>query len=226
MSDCSVARAVAPELALGIASGEERAETLRHLASCPECRAEVESLARVADELLLVAPEQDPPVGFESRAVEALTGDGKTHRGLRRWGLVAVAAAMAALLGAGGVYLATNEDREAGAYYRAQFAAAGGKYLVVSGVRDRGHHELGRVFAYEGDPSWLLITADRGTGPGTYEVMLETTDGSRLSVGDMEVTASGGSWGHAIPVDVHRLAYVELAPGAGGASLEASFNQG
>ncbi|CAN5710287.1 hypothetical protein BH18ACT15_BH18ACT15_15110 [soil metagenome] len=224
MSSCSAARAVAPELALGIASGEDRAETLRHLASCPECRSEVESLARAADELLLMAPEHDPPVGFESRAVEDLSRGGAAPRRVRRWGLVAVAACIAALLGAGGVYLATNEDREAGAYYRAQFAEAGGKYLVVSGVRDRGHHELGRVFAYEGDPSWLLVTADRGTGPGTYEVLLETTDGSRVSVGDMEVTAAGGSWGHAIPVDVHRLASIALAPSGGGEPLRASFN--
>ena len=226
MNDCGAARAAAPELALGIASGDERAETLRHLAVCPECRAEVESLARVADELLLVAPEHEPPVGFESRAVDALTTGGETPRRVRRWGLVAVAAATAAVLGAGGVYLATMEDREAGAYYRAQFAESGGKYLVVSAVRDRGHHELGRVFAYEGDPSWLLITADRGTGPGTYEVKLETTDGARLSAGDMEVTAAGGSWGHAIRVDVHRLAYVELDPRGGGAPLEATFNHG
>ena len=211
MSDCRAARAIAPELALGVASGEERAETLRHLAACPECRAEVESLARVADELLLVAPEHDPSVGFESRVVAALTADGESTRGRWRWALVAAAAAVAALLGVDGP--------SAGRSF-----AAGGKYLVVSPVRDRGRHELGRVFAYEGDPSWLLITADRGTDPGAYEISLETAGGSHVTAGDMEIGASGGSWGHAIPVDVHRLAYVELAPKHGNqGTLKATF---
>ena len=35
---CDEARELAPELALGIVDGEERAEALRHLSACADCR--------------------------------------------------------------------------------------------------------------------------------------------------------------------------------------------
>jgi anti-sigma-K factor RskA len=63
---------LAPEIALGIADGEERADALRHLATCAECRRVVEQLSQVADELLVLAPAQEPPAGFESRVLEAI----------------------------------------------------------------------------------------------------------------------------------------------------------
>ncbi|MBB5787696.1 anti-sigma factor family protein [Jiangella mangrovi] len=53
------------EVATGAASGPDRARVLAHLADCPDCRRELEELTRVADEVLLVAPEHDPPAGFE-----------------------------------------------------------------------------------------------------------------------------------------------------------------
>ena len=69
---CERMRDLAPEIALGIADGEERAEALRHLSTCGECRRVVEQLSQVADELLVLAPVQEPPAGFESRVVEAM----------------------------------------------------------------------------------------------------------------------------------------------------------
>ena len=61
---------MAADLALGIVEGEERGRALEHLAKCPDCRAEVEKFSEVADELLLLAPHREPPVGFESRVLE------------------------------------------------------------------------------------------------------------------------------------------------------------
>ena len=69
---CEETRDLAAEIALGIADGEERAEALRHLSTCGECRRVVEQLSQVADELLMLAPVQEPPAGFESRVVEAM----------------------------------------------------------------------------------------------------------------------------------------------------------
>ena len=69
MSDrpsCEEVRALA-ELALGIAVGDERARVLEHLLACPACRRHLEELSSVADDLLLLAPTQEPPVG-SSRA--------------------------------------------------------------------------------------------------------------------------------------------------------------
>ena len=66
---CEEIREMAPELALGIVEGEERGRALEHLADCPDCRRRVEELSEVADELLLLAPHREVPVGFESQVL-------------------------------------------------------------------------------------------------------------------------------------------------------------
>src|SRR5918999_4994490 len=69
---CEELRDLAPAIALGTLDGEERADALRHLAACTECRRLVDRLSEVADELLMLAPVQEPPAGFEARVVAAL----------------------------------------------------------------------------------------------------------------------------------------------------------
>ncbi len=70
---CRESESWGAELALGLLSGPDRASALSHLASCPTCRTEVDELAVVADRLLLLAPDEGPPAGFESRVL-AITG--------------------------------------------------------------------------------------------------------------------------------------------------------
>jgi hypothetical protein len=70
---CSQLRDMAPDMALGLLTGEERAVALAHLEGCAACRAEVASLAGVADELLLTGPEATPPEGFDRRVLARLT---------------------------------------------------------------------------------------------------------------------------------------------------------
>lgn len=70
---CSHLRELAPDVALGLLTGEERAAAVAHLEGCASCRAEVASLASVADEVLLTAPEATPPTGFDRRVLAALT---------------------------------------------------------------------------------------------------------------------------------------------------------
>ena len=69
---CEQTREIAAELALGITDGEERAQALRHLAECADCRRVVEEFSAVTDELLTLAPSHQPPAGFESRVLEQL----------------------------------------------------------------------------------------------------------------------------------------------------------
>jgi len=66
---CEETRELLAELALGVADGEERGRALQHLADCPDCRMELEKLSDVADELSLLAPHREVPVGFESRVL-------------------------------------------------------------------------------------------------------------------------------------------------------------
>src|SRR5438105_4475637 len=113
--DCAQFATVAPEMALGILSGNERAVALDHLAGCPACQEHLDDLVRVADNLLLLGPAGEPPIGFESRVLariqaEAAPPVGPSHR---RWSArrrlvalaavaaVAVAGATAGLIAAG-----------------------------------------------------------------------------------------------------------------------------
>ena len=70
--DCAQLADAAPELALGILPGDERAAALAHLDECPGCRQQVSSLAGVTDQLLLLTPTAEPPAGFEQRVLASL----------------------------------------------------------------------------------------------------------------------------------------------------------
>ena len=60
------------ELALGVLTGRARAQALSHVDSCPRCAEDLEQLSRVADTVVQVAPEVEPPVGFEVRLFERM----------------------------------------------------------------------------------------------------------------------------------------------------------
>src|SRR5918994_1770930 len=98
---CEEVRGLAPGLALGTAAGDDRARALEHLATCGACRRHVEELSSLADELLLLAPGEEPPAGFESRVLREL--EPRPERRRRRALVPALAAAAAgiAVVGAG-----------------------------------------------------------------------------------------------------------------------------
>src|SRR5437764_14827566 len=70
---CEQIRALAADLAIGIADGQERDAALRHAATCAECRVLVSGLSSVVDDLLLLAPAHEPPAGFASRTLARIT---------------------------------------------------------------------------------------------------------------------------------------------------------
>src|SRR6476659_7430673 len=94
---CAQLRDVAPELALGVLGGAERAEAIMHVNGCARCQALVNELSEAADALPLLAPEIEPPFGFEQRVLSS--GRMRRRRSVRRFvTAVAVAAAAAAIL--------------------------------------------------------------------------------------------------------------------------------
>src|SRR5918992_2308818 len=115
-SGCAEVRELIPELAIGIASGEDRARALQHLSRCAECRRELEQMSEVADELLLLAPDREPPLGFETRVLGELAGT--KRRRLRGVVLGAAAAVALAALAGGIVYRTGSNDRLLAAEYR------------------------------------------------------------------------------------------------------------
>lgn len=220
---CERVRELLPELAVGVASGEERAQALAHLASCKECRRELEEMAQVADELLLLAPEREPSIGFETRVLDELTG--LTVARPRRWRTVAlgVAASLAlAALSAGLVYRATGKDRLVAAQYRDVLRRFDGEYFQTAALVGSPSGADGQVFGYQGSPSWMFMIVPGQGQSGVYRIKLETRSGRRIDLGSVEVTASGGSWGKSIPVDLGDAARVWLRDGSGHV-LQAQF---
>lgn len=218
--DCEEVRGLAAELALGIASGDERAGALTHLASCPSCRAVVQEMADASDELLLVAPALEPPVGFESRMIDR-------YRASRRRAprVVALLAAAAVLLaaGAGGTYLALRGDLEFAHHYHQVFAEAKGEYFASRPLYS-GEKSLGQVFAYQGSPSWLFLVLDGAAEGRRYAVKLVTKGGREIRLGSFTPTQGNTSWGRALPVELRSVWTVRLVPQQGN-TLEAEFGR-
>src|SRR5688572_21658103 len=89
--NCSEAQDIAAELALGTISGDDRARILAHISTCAECRRLVDDMAGAADSLFLLAPEHEPPAGFESKVLGSMLAPSRRNR-LR---LLSAAAAIA-----------------------------------------------------------------------------------------------------------------------------------
>jgi hypothetical protein len=219
--DCREVRDLAAEIALGIATGEERARVLQHIAGCAACRKEIAELAQVADSLLLLAPEEEPPAGFESRVLRRV--EQPRASGPRRVAIMGVAASLAVLVGAGGVFLALGEDRRLADHYRHALAGANGEYFGVVDLRDEGGEEAGHLFAYEGDPSWVFVTFSEVEAPGEYAMQVVTRDGERLDAGWFEMSAGDKSWGGELPVDLHEVATIRCLERGGASVMIARF---
>lgn len=216
-ADCQEVRELLPELAAGVASGEQRARALAHLTGCPDCRQELQEAATLVDELMLVlAPEHEPSAGFESRLLAALPLARPRHhrRPTRRFVLRAVAAVLTAVLVAvlavGLTWRQTADDRQLAAHYRHTLAAADGRYLTAAGLVESSGRKAGHVFAYQGSPSWLFVELTAAPASGPYAIRLVTTDDRAVSAGVCRVTAGSGSYGRTIDLAVSAIRRVEL----------------
>jgi hypothetical protein len=196
-TSCEHVRELAPDVALGLLTGEERAEALDHLEGCEACRAEVASLAVTADEVLLASPEADPPPGFTDRvlarlAAERAAGDGlpavsgaprvaeagperpRASRPRRRLRVVALAAAVALVIAG---LVAVGRD-----------GGGAGDDVAVAVMRTGGGHLVGEVTAAGSDPTvvtldvpgWDEVLERWGDAPaGDYWLVAEQEDGTR-----------------------------------------------
>jgi hypothetical protein len=225
---CEQTRAVAAELALGIADGEQRAQALRHLAECAECRRAVEELTAVADELLMLAPEREPPVGFESRVLARIEPEPEPARSRRRrtWlrvltpiGAAAAAAAVTVAVALG----ATSGDRALAGHYRATLAAAHGSSFNAAPLYAPGRVRAGVVYAYDGKTSWIFVATYRPYRETDYTVELVTTDGRRIPLPSLKLDPQTGSGGQAIAVDLDSVSSVRLVGSQRGDVLEADL---
>jgi hypothetical protein len=182
------------ELALGLLDAAVADELLAHAAGCDRCRVELDSLVSTADRITLLAPEAEPPAGFERRALEAMGAMGGRPTHSRRW-LVAVAVAAAVVVAVGGgVALGRWTDAP----------TTQGTSRVASGVlTDSAGHSRGVVSVVRGEHPTLVMSLDGLDAGGTYHCAIRTGDGHTTEVAAWTIPDSGGgTWKVAIP---HRL---------------------
>jgi anti-sigma factor RsiW len=218
---CEEIRELAPELALGIVEGEERGRALEHLADCPDCRRRVDELSEVADELLLLAPHREVPVGFESQVLGRMLPPPRPRR-RRRLGLVLAPAAAALAAAAITLGIVSGDLRDA-SHYHQTLQEANGKEFEAYSLYGGGGSLAGTIFSYQGAPNWLLITVDPAHRADLSSAQLVMDDGRQVPLNWFHLDPSGSSGG-GVPVDPHQVSVLRLLPGAGGQPLVAHFS--
>ncbi len=196
-------------LALGELSGRARADALTHLMACRSCREQVDALIEVSEQLLLAAPEAEPPVGFESGVVEQFVATPKARAGRRRLTTAIAGIAAAVALIAAGAVGARLTDRGHGDISEARMITPTGR-------------DVGNVWQYEGDPSWIFVAV-----PGwrnwdvvadaelDYRLEAQLHDGSTVELGPIAFSAEDGSWATTTTLDTTTIANVSIVDETG-----------
>ena len=189
------------ELALGVLTGRARARALSHVESCPRCADDLEQLSRAADTVVQVAPEVEPPMGFEARLFERM-GVTEARRRRRRirpayWVPAVVAAAAAALaLGLGPTLTSSPAPTTTAQAHQSKVISAD---LVENGV------PVGHVVAFGGKEPWLSMMLADSTARGTVNCVVVTDDGVVHRVGTFVAQKGYGAWIsplHVNPADI------------------------
>jgi hypothetical protein len=207
---CEELREIAPEIALDVADGEERARALEHLSDCPDCRRLVERLSEVADELLVLPGPRDPPLGFESgvMAVLGLSGHPRRRR-VRRVALRIAPALAAAAITAVALVAVYRDDHTTAERYRETLERADGRYFQAQELVGPAGERAGVAFGYEGSPSWVLVTVDPAFREAVSSAELVTENGRTIPLAAFRLDPTG-SWGGAIPVDLAAVDSIRL----------------
>jgi hypothetical protein len=156
---------------------------LQHVHRCPSCQATVGELSEIADLLLQLAPEADPPAGFERLVLDGTRRDRRTRR---RWMATVAAVAAAAVIGA----VALVRIVDAGRTPDGAATAA----LETAPMRDASGLRVGRVVTTSETPARAVVTVDYAIPDGTYDLVVGGGPGSSDSIGSMTVRDGEGEW--------------------------------
>jgi hypothetical protein len=187
---CEELRELAPELALGVLDGGQRAAALEHLGRCSACRAHLADLSRTADALLLTGPEAEPPEGFEDSVLRRLRP--QPLRWVDRWRPVAAAAAIVAIAVGLGAYIgrmsAPSTPRELA-------------LRTAPVVSARSGDRVGEVYLHQdGNRSWCFVSIESPPHEGVYDVRAKLRDGRVVAVDQFAVHEGKGAYGQTLDV--------------------------
>ena len=226
---CGESESWGAELAIGLLSGPDRAAALSHMASCSTCREEVDGLARVADRLLVLAPDAEPPSGFESRVLAAVgtaatgaaVGGEVRPAGLRgrRGRLAGLATAIVVVAAVGGGVAATAlrtpapAPREESVLRTGLAVSASGRTscrVVVTGTR----------------PASVLVSMDGYPGADkAFAVEMETAGGVVVPLGPMAVAGGHGLLVRSLDLDAGTLRLMRMLDDDGRVVYEATLTE-
>ncbi len=203
---CTSVRERAPDLALGALTGPERAEVVAHLDGCPSCQALVGEYASVADSLLDLVPEAQPPTEFSAPVLAAMQ---PARHGRRRHRVVALAAAaIIAICAATGLTVALVSGGGGGNSSSAAPALRSAPMIGSANLT------VGRVVTTNDRPAKLAVSVDYWVPDGSYQLATVAGNGKAEPVGVLQVSGGRGTWsGRATPVD--RPVAVQLVDQAG-----------
>lgn len=173
------------DLALADIDDAGRDALNRHIALCQPCRVAYATLADGIDRVLTAAPSVAPPAGFSGSVLAAMGMGGaesrqfaaSTHHGTR-WGrprfrALALVAAAALIIGAGGTAIVMQAYQEPSAT-----VAVGSALLTADGTR------VGTVqTSWHGSDPVLVLNVTHGQVGTRYECLLVMADGTRQSGG-------------------------------------------
>jgi len=190
---CAQVRELAPELALGILGGAERAEVILHVNGCARCQAYVAELTEAADAIPQLVPEIEPPVGFEARTLRRL--DDNRRRSRRRWvaSIAAVAAAVAILSVTVVRVVEAGDDTPVASGPTVTTTRSPGLVAVAM------HGGTAQVtvpagWAYVANRHAVAVSVDYGVPSGNYRVQVQPAKGAPTSIGTIAIEANRGSW--------------------------------
>ena len=195
---CSLVADVLAEVALGVADAEARAAALAHLEGCATCRAELRGLGDTADALGSLAPEVDPPPGFEERVVGSLLGAHQAvplpcraadHRPARAGRFPRRSALAAAAAAAVAVAVAAAGWALSGAGGTPTPAAS-----MLTGRLVSGHRSIGEVVVVAGRSPWVSVGVHGEAGVAWVRCELVERGGGVVTVGTFGLAGGSGHW--------------------------------
>jgi Putative zinc-finger len=209
---CTTHRDDLAELALGTLTGRERAALLTHLEQCDGCAAELDGLAAAGDALLLLVPDETPPVGFAERTVARFGDPARTAtavRGRRRrtWAVAAMILAVAVGVGVGAIAWNAGRSQPTGSERAALVSSDGahGTAIVTSGA----HGQL-----------WVSL-ADSPIASVTCTVTY--ADGSHKVVGTYPLSDGYADWALPLPSETSAIRSLRISGPSGTTVATASF---
>ena len=219
-STCADVREIAPEFALALLDGTDRAAVIAHLDGCDECRAIVLEYREMVDAVMAAVPAADPAPGFAQRVLDRIgpqvvTMRARPARRLRpalAW--VGAAAAAAALVLA---LVFTNTGSSS-----TGVAMRSGSLVDAAGIA------RGEAYLAGGSHPWLFMQVQLPSGgyatTSSYSCQLVLDDGRTVALGTFIARGGVGEWGGSVDVVVGHVVAAELRSTGGELLAEARLH--